>query len=138
MRTRNSIPTSLALLTLFVFAVGCGGSNNSVTAPQYEPEVVNTPNVVFTFQATGLTEIDDVASYYWDVSSGNIVIHPSTSTTSGNLTLDIRDDSGVVVYNGDIPASGDITPPAGAPGSWRIRISLQNYSGTINFELQMQ
>jgi len=123
-------------LGLFV-AAGCG-SDNKVTAPQYQAEVVNTPNVAFSFQATALTDVSDVAIYYWSVSSGNVVIHPSTSTDAGTITLQVRDDAGDLVYEGDVPPSGDISPPAGAPGNWRVRVALSNFSGSVNFELQMQ
>jgi hypothetical protein len=37
-----------------------------------------------------------------------------------------------------VPASGEITPPAGAAGSWKVTGTLQNYTGTINFAVQMQ
>ena len=33
---------------------------------------------------------------------------------------------------------GDISPPAGATGAWTIKVTLQNYSGTVNFAVQMQ
>lgn len=139
MRTRLLRPFRWTLALGLLLAAGCGSDGNGgMTAPQYEPEVVNDPNVVFTFQATALNDVSDVATYYWSVSSGSIVIHPSTATDAGTITLQIRDDAGKVVYEGDVPASGDITPPDGLAGDWRIRISLSGFSGSINFELQMQ
>jgi hypothetical protein len=119
-----------------LIAAGCGGGN--ALAPKFEPEVVNTANVTFSFQATGLTSITDDLTYTWSVSSGSIVIHPATSTTGGSLTLNIKDASGAVIYNGPIPPSGDITPPAGAAGAWKVRVIFADYTGTINFALQMQ
>jgi len=127
---------TLSALTLALFAAGCGGDN--AVAPQYQPQVVNTPNVVFTFQATGLQDVTDALSYNWSSSSGSIVIHPATATTSGTISLNIKDASGAVVYNGTVPSSGDITPSDGDPGIWTIKLSLANYTGTINFEVQMQ
>lgn len=130
-KSRTVVALAFALL-----ASGCGGDN--AVAPQYQPQIVNTPNVMFSFQATGLQDITDALSYTFSVSSGSVVIHPSTATTSGTITLTIKDASGAVVYNGTVPSSGDITPPAGDPGAWKISLSLANYTGTVNFEVQMQ
>ena len=135
MRTSHRVTLS-TLLTLALLTAACGGGN--ALAPQYQPQVVNTPNVAFSFQATGLQDITDVVSYTWSVSSGSVIIHPSTSTTSGTITLNIKDAAGTVIYNGPVPASGDITPPAGSAGPWKIRVTLASFSGTINFAVQMQ
>ncbi|HSE53538.1 MAG TPA: hypothetical protein VLB00_15215 [Gemmatimonadales bacterium] len=123
-------------LGLALVAAACGSDN--VLAPAYQPEVVNTPNVVFSFQATGLQDVTDAVTYTWNVSSGHVIIHPATATTSGTIVLNVKDAGGAVIYNGTVPASGDITPPAGAAGAWKITVTLQNYSGTINFAVQMQ
>ncbi len=133
---RTGIRRVLCTLAVGLLTAACGGGN--ALAPQFEPEVVNTPNVAFSFQATGLQDISDVVSYTWSVSSGSVVIHPATSTTAGTINLNIRDAAGAVIYDGSVPASGDITPPAGAAGAWTIRVSLTGYSGTINFAVQMQ
>src|SRR5512147_549020 len=115
------------LLALLIWTAACGGSDNAL-APKYQPQVVNTPNVTFSFQATGLQNIDDVVGYTWNASSGNVIIHPATSTTGGAITLQIKDAGGAVVYSGPVPPSGDITPPAGAGGAWRITVTLVNYT----------
>jgi len=133
---RTTFRFTMRAVALALLTAACGGNN--ALAPEYQPEVVNTPNVSFSFQATGLQDISDVVGYTWNASSGSVIIHPATSTTSGSITLNIKDAAGAVVYNGPVPASGDITPPAGAPGAWTIRVTLVNFSGTINFAVQMQ
>ncbi len=133
---RASTRLALSAVAVILLTTACGGSN--ALAPQFQPEVVNTPNVSFSFQATGLQDISDVVNYTWSVSSGSIIIHPATSTTAGSITLNIRDASGVLIYDGPVPPSGDITPPTGAAGPWKVRVTLAGYSGTINFALQMQ
>jgi hypothetical protein len=127
---------TLSGLALALLTAACGSDN--ALAPQYQPQVVNTPNVAFSFQATGLQGVSDVVSYTWSVSSGSVVIHPATSTTAGTITLNIKDAAGTVIYNGSVPASGDITPPTGVAGAWKIGVTLANYTGTINFAIQMQ
>lgn len=127
---------TLSALGLTLLTAACG--SDKVLAPQYQPEVVNTPNVAFSFQATGIQNVSDVVSYNWSVSSGHVIIHPATNTTSGTIVLNIKDAGNAVVYNGTVPASGDITPPAGAAGTWKVTVTLQNYTGTINFAIQMQ
>jgi hypothetical protein len=133
---RISFPLPLAF-ALALLTAACGSSSN-VLAPQYQPQVVNTPNVAFSFQATGLQAVSDVVSYTWKASSGSVIIHPATSTSSGAITLNIKDAVGAVIYNGTVPATGDITPPTGSGGDWTIRVSLTSYTGTINFAVQMQ
>jgi hypothetical protein len=136
MRRSSMLRAGVVVAMAAVLAMACGSDN--AVAPKYQPQVVNTPNVAFSFQATGLTNVDDVVSYNWSVSSGDIIIHPSTATSGGTITLRIKDGAGAVVYDGDVPASGDIDLPASAAGTWRVHVSLVNYSGTINFALQMQ
>lgn len=136
MRITSRLGSAALAAGLLLAAAGCGGG--SVLAPQYQPQVVNTPNVKFSFQATGIQNVTDAQTYSWSASSGSVVIHPATSTTSGSLTLTIKDANGAVVYSGGIPASGDITPSAAAGGMWQIALVLTNYTGTINFEVQMQ
>ena len=127
---------ALSILALALLGGACGSDN--ALAPKYQPQIVNTPNVAFSFQATGLQDISDVVSYNWSASSGSVIIHPATNTTSGTITLTIKDAVGAVIYSGTVPASGDITPPTGAGGVWRITVALTNYTGTINFAVQMQ
>ena len=134
---RNAMSRSGVVLAMAALLAMACGSDNAV-APKYQPQVVNTPNVAFSFQATGLQNVDDVVSYNWSVSSGDIVIHPSTATTSGSITLRIKDATGAIVYEGDVQPSGDIDLPATGAGIWRVRVELVNYTGTINFALQMQ
>jgi hypothetical protein len=134
---RSSFRLTLSGLALTLLTVACGGGSNAL-APKYQPQVTNTPNVVFSFQATGLQNIDDVVQYTWSCSSGKVVIHPATNTTSGTINLVLRDANGAIVYNGTVPASGDITPPTGAAGNWTVRVTLTGYTGTINFAVQMQ
>ena len=133
---RRPIRLTLPVLVLGLMAAGCGGGN--ALAPKFQPEVVNTANVTFSFQATGLANVTDDLTYTWSVSSGSIVIHPSTSTTGGSLTLNIKDATGAVIYDGPIPPSGDIAPSSGAAGPWKVRVLFADYTGTINFALQMQ
>ncbi len=133
---RTSYRLTLSALALALLTAACGGDN--ALAPQYQPQVVNTPNVAFSFQATGLQDITDVVAYTWSVSSGSVIIHPATATTSGTITLNIKDAAGAVIYNGTVPASGDITPPTGTAGPWKVRVTLASYTGTINFAVQMQ
>ena len=127
---------ALSTLALALLGGACGSDN--ALAPKYQPQIGNTPNVAFSFQATGLQDISDVVSYNWSASSGSVIIHPATNTTSGTITLTIKDAVGAVIYSGTVPASGDITPPTGAGGVWRITVALTNYTGTINFAVQMQ
>jgi hypothetical protein len=136
MRASTLIRSGLILIAFTALAVSCG--SDDATAPDYQPEVVNTPNMSFSFQATGLRNVNDVLYYTWSNASGDVVIDPSTSTTGGTVRLEIRDSWGTTIYDGELPAGGDITPPPGAGGDSKIRLTLRDYTGTIGFALQMK
>ena len=73
---RTSFRPAHALIAVALWTMACGGDN--ALAPQYEPQVVNTPNVAFSFQATDLQDVDDVVSYTWNASSGSVVMSPQS------------------------------------------------------------
>ena len=50
---RINMRRPLPALTLALLSAACGSSDNAL-GPQFQPEVVNTPNVAFSLQATGL------------------------------------------------------------------------------------
>ena len=50
---RINMRLTLPALTLALLSAACGSSDNAL-GPQFQPEVVNTPNVAFSLQATGL------------------------------------------------------------------------------------
>lgn len=130
----KSLAAVLATLSLVLLTAGCG---DSVLDPKFHPEIANTANVAFSFQATGLASVTDDLSYTWNVSSGRVILHPSTATSSGSFVLTIKDAGGATIYSGPVPPSGDITPAAGAGGAWTIRLTLSKFTGTINFAVQM-
>ena len=122
-------PVALALLL-----AACSGG--SVLAPQFQPQVANNPDN-FQFQATGVTNVTQVLTYRWSCSSGTASVNPATTTTSGSVSMVIKDGAGATVYSGNVPPSGTFnTSPAGSVGMWTIELTFTDYSGTINFRVQ--
>ena len=90
---RINIRLTLPALTLALLAAACGGSDNAL-APQFQPEVVNTPNVAFSLQATGLTDVSDVMSYTLERIVGEHRDSPGHNTASGTSRSTSRTPAG--------------------------------------------
>lgn len=122
-----------ALSLLFVAA--CGGSNNALN-PQFQPQVANLQDS-FQFQSTGVTAVTQNLQYAWQTSGTAASINQASTLTAGTATVTISDVNGKVVYSANLASNGTFTSATGAgPGTWTIIVSLNNYSGTLNFRVQ--
>jgi hypothetical protein len=125
-----------ALLLLFVFVVGCGGSNNSALNQQFQPQVANLPDS-FQFQSTGVTGVTQNLHYAWQTGGTAASINQASTLSAGTATVTVSDVNGKVVYTGNLGSNGTFTSAAGAgPGMWSIDVALNGYSGTLNFRVQ--
>ncbi len=129
-KLRMYILISSALL----FAVGCGGGN--ALDPAFQPQVANNPDN-FQFQSTGVQNVTQTLQYTWSNSGTHASINQATTVTGGSAVLTLRDANGATVYTGDLVNNGTFTSIAGQTGNWTIVLSLSNYSGTLNFRVQM-
>jgi hypothetical protein len=121
-------------VVLALILAACSGGN--ALAPQFQPQVTNNPDN-FQLQATGVTNVTQVLTYTWSCSTGTATVNPATTTSGGSVSLLIKDGAGTTVYNGNIPPSGTFnTSPAGVSGAWTIKVTFNDYSGTINFRVQ--
>jgi len=134
-----SVGKALALLALSAICLmaiaACGGG--SALNPTFQPEVANNPDN-FQFQSTGVQNVSQDLSYNWSNSGTHASINQATTVTGGTAQLTVRDAQGTAVYNSDLSANGTFpSNPAGQAGNWTIHLSLSNYSGTLNFRVQM-
>lgn len=120
------------LVTLLL--AGCGGG--SALNPAFQPQVANNPDN-FQFQSTGVQNVSQALQYTWSNSGTHASINQATTVTGGSAVLSIRDAAGATVYTGDLVNNGTFTSIAGQTGSWTIVLTLSNYSGTLNFRVQM-
>lgn len=122
-----------APLALMVVA-GCG--SGSALNPVFQPQVANNPDN-FQFQSTGVQNVTQNLQYIWSNSGTHASINQATTVSAGSAVLAIHDANGVTVYTGDLKNNGTFTSIAGQTGNWTILLTLSNYSGTLNFRVQM-
>lgn len=111
----------------------CG--SDSVTNPQFEPEIVNIVDS-FELQATGITDVSEMLTYTWTNTGTTASVDRSTTLSSGSGTLTIFDANGQQVYTGPITSDGSSSTQTGVAGNWTVRLVLSGASGTINFRVQ--
>jgi hypothetical protein len=122
---------------MFVVVLGCGSSTPPV-APlsAFQPEIVNNPDN-FQFQATAVENVTATVQYFWSNSGAQASINHSSAVDSGTTVVQIFDATNTEVYNSALLASGTPATSAGSAGNWRIRVTLTNVYGTLNFRAQM-
>jgi hypothetical protein len=125
-------PSRLLVGALAVATLGaCGGDSLSPFQPQ-----ISNPTDNFQLQATNVTNVTSSSTYTWVNSGTRASVNHSTTTTAGTTLVVIKDAAGVVVYTRALSPSLNEPTIAGQAGTWTIQLTLQNYSGTLNFRAQ--
>lgn len=127
---------ALVLLIALASLAACGGSN--VLAPRFQPEIVNAADN-FSFQATGLQGVTQTLTYTWQMSGtvANVNQASAISTAPSSAMLTVLGPDGATVYSRALSDNGTFVSSAGSSsGTWTIRVTLTNTSGTINFRVQ--
>jgi hypothetical protein len=119
---------------LMLFITGCG--SGSALNPVFQPQVANNPDN-FQFQSTGVQNVTQNLQYAWSDSGTHASINQATTVSAGSAVVTIQDAKGATVYTGDLKNNGTFTSIAGQAGNWTIVLALSNYSGTLNFRVQM-
>ncbi len=137
MRVKDS--RKLRMVALFaplalMLIAGCG--SGSALNPVFQPQVANNPDN-FQFQSTGVQNVTQTLQYTWSDSGTHASINHATTVSAGSAVLTIQDAKGATVFSGDLKANGTFTSVAGQAGNWTIVLVLSNYSGTLNFRVQM-
>ncbi len=132
---QNKINLS-AILIIALIAIGCSSSSLPV-APlaNFSPEIVNNVDA-FSFQITNGENITTTVEYAWENTGTQATINHSTTTTAGTATMIVYDADSAQVYTNGLVASANEPSSVGTAGTWRIRVTFVNYSGTSNFSLQ--
>ncbi len=127
---RNAWRRRLAIVACAAL-VACGSDPLS----PFQPQVSNATDN-FSLQATGVTNVTATVTYNWVNTGTRATINHSTTTSAGSATLVIRDANGASVYNKALVPSLNEPTTVGVAGTWTVQVTLNNYSGTINFLAQ--
>ncbi|MBI5266010.1 MAG: hypothetical protein HY851_02145 [candidate division Zixibacteria bacterium] len=137
MKTRNAILAGVSILAIALAVLGCGGSTPP-PAPlsQFQPQIANNPDN-FQFQATAVQNVTAIVQYIWSNSGTQASINHSSAVDSGTTVVQLFDANNVEVYSSALLASGTPATSAGTAGNWKIKVTLTNVYGTLNFRAQM-
>ena len=125
------------VLIMGLSILGCGGSNPpAAPLSAFQPEIVNTADN-FQFQATGTQNVSATVSYAWSNSGTRATVNHSSAIDSGTATVWIYDANDSLVYTNGLVASLNEPTQTGLAGNWRIRVTLNQCYGTLNFRAQM-
>ena len=91
----------------------------------------------FSFQATAVQNVTATIQYIWSNSGTQATVNHSSAVDSGSAAVQVFDANNVEVYSNPLLASGTPSTAVGATGNWRIRVTLTNVYGTLNFNTQM-
>lgn len=114
-----------------MFLLGC----HKDPASSHVPEVVNVKDN-FHLQMSDVKNHDTLLVYYWSIEGMSANIDQSASIKGGQVAIAIEDNSQLQVYLTDMKQNGSFTTMSGTPGYWRIRVTLTNFSGMIDFRAQ--
>ncbi|HET9424000.1 MAG TPA: hypothetical protein VFO55_01410 [Gemmatimonadaceae bacterium] len=117
-------------LVALVLAMGC----SDPLAP-FDPEVTSATDN-FQLQASNVTSMTSTVTYDWANTGTRATINHSTTTTAGTAAIVIRDAAGTVVYTKTLVPSLNEPTLVGVAGTWKIELTMTNYSGTLNFRAQ--
>ena len=120
----------LALAGAVLMLSSCGDSDP--VAPGIQPEIINSVDN-FQFQVTAVTNFSGVLDYNWQTTGTVADINQSAAVTGGTVILTLLDNAGAAVYSNNLAQDGSFVTSAGATGTWKIRLTFTNTSGTLNF-----
>lgn len=129
---RLRLPT---LVTLAALALSTACEQRVTTPPLFEPQVVNLPNE-FSLQVTSLDNVTDERVYTWQSDGTAASVNQVPTALTGTVSLFVQDGAGNQVYQHALTDTGTFTTSSGAPGSWSVRVHLEDAKGGFSFQLK--
>ncbi len=121
----------IAGVLIAIAVTGCGESNPTNS---FQPIVDNEPDV-FTFRASNVYVVTSRLTYNWSNSGERASIYHATARTSGSATLILLDAQGTQVYQSLLRSGVTEVANAGVPGTWTVVVLLEEFTGTVNFQV---
>jgi hypothetical protein len=135
MTSLKAVFVSGVVLLFVAVVLGCGSSNPAAPLSAFQPQIANNPDN-FQFQATAVQNVTAVVQYTWSNSGLQATVNHSSAVDSGTTVVQLFDANNTEVYSSALLASGTPATTAGVTGNWRIRVTLSNVYGTLNFRAQ--
>lgn len=123
------------MLALSLSLAGCGSDPATAPTPGVQPQIVNNTDD-FSYQVSSVGNFTGSGTYSWQNTGISANINQSTTVTSGNMNLVIRDANGTQVYSRSLADNGTFVTADGVAGTWTIQVGYIGASGTVNFRAQ--
>ena len=75
-------------------------------------------------------------TYDWTISGTKATVRQASNFTNGVALLEIKDPSGLVVHSKNLREVGTFITHEGKPGVWKIKITLEEATGSLTFLAQ--
>ena len=125
----------LGLLGIMIVFLSTGCSNDKNPIAPFEPEVINNADA-FQFQITDAKNVTTTLTYPWSNTGAQATIDHSTALTSGIASVTIFDADSSQVYTSGLLASANESSTSGTIGTWYVKVTFNNFSGTVNFRVE--
>jgi hypothetical protein len=122
-------------MILLIIIVGCSDNPPATSFDNFQPEIVNNVDA-FEFQITDATHVTTTVNYSWENTGAQASINHSSVIVQGVGSVTLLDADGTQVYTSSLLASSTDQSSAGTAGTWTVRVTFSNASGTMNFRCE--
>lgn len=132
LHSKNWLTPTILVLAAIAFA-GCSDAN--VIGPTNQLEVANNPGT-FEWQVSALDQVTQTLTYSWSNTGTEADVNQASSIGDGEASVRITDASGAEVYSRSLSQNGTFPTLTGTTGTWRITVTLDGATGTLNFRVE--
>jgi len=126
---------AVIMLLLASFGIVMSSCQSGNPLAPYQPEIGNYPDN-FQFQVTGVKNVTTTVEYSWQNSGLMASVNQASAIAGGSATVTLYDPDQVQRYSRSLGDNGTFQSDAGKAGAWKIRVVLNNLTGTLNFRVQ--
>jgi len=135
MTARIPAPSTRYFLLGLALLVGACSESTNVIGPGNQLEITNTTDN-FQWQVTALSSVTQTLTYTWANTGTTANVNQSSSLGGGSASIRVVDGSGTEVYAKSLATNGTFQTGAGTAGDWKVTVTLDKATGTLNFRLQ--
>lgn len=121
----------IALAAGPLLGAGCAASHTVAR----DLTVTNQPDS-FEMHIGELENFHQRFTYQWPNSGTKATVRQASSITKGIAKLEIKDPTGHLVHDKNLSEVGTFISLEGKPGVWKIRVTLEEATGSVTFLVQ--